>query len=269
MDWISFWSSSKFWERSEYIAEAIVIVGAVVEVLTDFKHILKGDEKRDLRERVGKYAAIVLIFGLALELLALARTNQLFDITIASLTTEARDANKRATEAQDRAATAETRTAEVEESVAPRRLTASQREFLKSNLSRFAGQEFGAWHDTFDLESSVFARELVSTLNDNARWRAKPNFNVGGSVSMFTAAPVIPDTGILISATRDDASQRASDALIQDLRNNGFDCSRGEEFVKGTTGPVTEPFIYIHVLARPEGPQGEAKVRAQQANKSP
>jgi hypothetical protein len=89
----------------------------------------------------------------------------------------------------------------------------------------------------------------------------------GGNTSMFTAAPAIPDVGVLISATRDDASQQASAALIRELNNNGFDCSRGEEFVKGATGPVKEPFIYIHVLARPEGPQGEAKVRAQNAKK--
>ena len=47
----------------------------------------------------------------------------------------------------------------------------------------------------------------------------------------------------------------------------GFDCSRGEEFVKGATGPVKQPLIYIHVLPRPEGPQGEAKIRAQKAKK--
>lgn len=161
------------------------------------------------------------------------------------------------------ASEAESHAAEVEESVAPRRLTASQRASIKSKLSRFVGQAFGAWHDTFDLESSVFARELVSALNDNARWKAKPNFNVGGSVSMFTVAPEIPDTGILISATNDDASQQASEALIRELMNNGFNCSRGEEFVKGDTTPGTAPFIYIHVLARPEGPQGDAKVQAE------
>jgi hypothetical protein len=107
MDWIiSLWSSSVFWEWVEYVAEAIVIAGAVVEVLTDFKHILKGEEDKDLRERVGKYAAIVLIFGLCIELFALARTNQLFNEIIASLTIEARDANTRAETAFNQATAA-------------------------------------------------------------------------------------------------------------------------------------------------------------------
>lgn len=176
---------------------------------------------------------------------------------------------EKAANAEVEAGDANERAAEIEESVAPRRLTASQHASIKSKLSRFVGQAFGTWHDTFDLESSVFARELVSALNDDARWKARPNFNVGGSVSMFTAAPAIPDTGILISATKDAISQRASDELIQDLRNDGFDCNRGEEFVKGATGPVKEPFIHIHVLARPEGPQGDAKVRAQKAKTKP
>lgn len=176
---------------------------------------------------------------------------------------------EKAGNAEAEAGHANERAAEIEESVAPRRLTASQRASIESKLSRFVGQAFGAWHDTFDLESSIFARELVSALNDKARWKAKTNFNVGGSVSMFTAAPALPDIGILISATKDTTSQRASEALIHELVNNGFDCKRGEEFVKGATGPVREPFIYIHVLARPEGPQGEAKVRAQKAKNRP
>jgi hypothetical protein len=196
------------------------------------------------------------------------RNDELSDQAMAALRTSSRDANDRATAALTRAAAAESHAAEVQESVAPRRLTASQMASIKAKLSRFAGQEFGAWHDSFDLESSVFARELVSTLNDNAHWKAKPGFNVGGTVSMFTAAPAIPVTGISISATNDNASQRAADTLIRELVNIGFNCSSGEEFAKkGQTVPGEPPFIYIHVLARPEGPQGKAKLQADAAKR--
>src|SRR5258708_2285126 len=100
MDWIaSLWSSPDFWEVLEYVAEAIVIVSAAIEFLTEFEHILKGDGKKELRHRVGKYAAIGLILGLGVELGALVRTNQLFTKTIASLYRQARDANNRATDA--------------------------------------------------------------------------------------------------------------------------------------------------------------------------
>ncbi len=102
MRWlVSLFSSVDFWEGIEYVAEAIVIVGALVEVLADFEHILKGDDKR--RHRVAKRAAIALIIGLAIELGALVRTNQLFTDTIASLYREARDAYTRAADAQEKA----------------------------------------------------------------------------------------------------------------------------------------------------------------------
>src|SRR6266478_3957612 len=97
MAWsLSFWSSSCFWEGVEYAAEAIVIIGATIELLADFEHILRGPEKKKLRKRVEKRAAIGLIIGLGIELGALVRTNQLFS-------EETQDANNRATRALQRA----------------------------------------------------------------------------------------------------------------------------------------------------------------------
>jgi len=52
----SFWSSSAFWERLEYIADAIVIIGAALEYLTEFEHIFKGCENEKKRHRIGKVA---------------------------------------------------------------------------------------------------------------------------------------------------------------------------------------------------------------------
>src|SRR5580704_3052871 len=110
MNWISsLWASSSFWEGVEYFAEATVITGALFEVLTDFEHILKGEGKKELRRRVEKWAAIVLVVGLAIGLGALVRTNQLFSETIASLYGEARDASNRATIASNKATLAQDR----------------------------------------------------------------------------------------------------------------------------------------------------------------
>jgi hypothetical protein len=121
-------SSTPFWEGIEYSAEAIVVIGAVGEFLTEFEYTLKGDDKKVLRHRIGKLAAIVLIVGLAIELGALVRTNQLSSKTLVALYQQASQAGadavtarneaiqsdgraqtafKAATEAQDRADTAE------------------------------------------------------------------------------------------------------------------------------------------------------------------
>ena len=49
---VSLWPSAAFWEGVEYLAEAVVIIAALFEVLADFEIILRGDDKRELRKRV-------------------------------------------------------------------------------------------------------------------------------------------------------------------------------------------------------------------------
>ena len=88
----SIWSFEPLWERLEYIAELVVLIGCVGEFLIDHEHILRGEDNKFRRHRLNRLFALILIGGLAVELGALARTNQLFDGTIMLLTTQARDA---------------------------------------------------------------------------------------------------------------------------------------------------------------------------------
>jgi hypothetical protein len=87
----------------EYATEAIVIVGATIELLADFEHILKGKEKELLRKRVEKHAAIALIVGLSLGFGALVRTNELFTEEIVAADSRAADALRKAKESDDKA----------------------------------------------------------------------------------------------------------------------------------------------------------------------
>jgi hypothetical protein len=103
-------SSTPFWEGVEYSAEAIVVIGAIGEFLTEFEYVLKGDDNKTLRHRFGKLAAIVLIAGLAIELGALVRTNQLSSRMLAGLykqtsaaESQAVAARKEAIQSDDRA----------------------------------------------------------------------------------------------------------------------------------------------------------------------
>jgi hypothetical protein len=100
---VSVWPSAEFWERIEYFSEAFVIVGAIGELLTDFKIILKKEEQADLRDRIGKCAGIALIIGLALELGALVRTNEIFTGTISVLYGQTQDAITKAGDAKTNA----------------------------------------------------------------------------------------------------------------------------------------------------------------------
>src|ERR1700733_10024929 len=84
-------SSLLFWEIIEYSATGIVILGAVGEYFAEFR-----DRPRDESERkkFAKLSALVLIGGLALELLGLVRTSQISGQTIATLNQEAKEAGK-------------------------------------------------------------------------------------------------------------------------------------------------------------------------------
>jgi hypothetical protein len=173
---------------------------------------------------------------------------------------EASDANDRATAAQTRADAAESHAAEVQESVAPRRLTGKQPLLIATRLSRFSRQPMVAIHNTFDVEASVLAAEILATL-ESAKWVVHPTFGVNRPVSWWERAPSVPQTGIFIEASLDKRSQSAARALSRELSDNGFDCRVRKNGLIGSSLPF--PLVLIDVEARPEGPQGEAKLRAE------
>src|SRR5579862_7600665 len=197
MTWIaSLSSSSSLWEGIEYTAETLVVVCALIEVLADFEHILKGHENEKRRKHVEKQAAIGLVLGLALGLVALVRTNSLFTGEIASAHHEARDANDRATDAsgkakaasdkatlaEDRADKAETQAGvaikqaailykqaedermarvKIEERVAWRHLSKQQQSVIADRLKRFSGQWGSIGRVSSDAEITSFATDIA------------------------------------------------------------------------------------------------------------
>lgn len=70
-------SSLAFWEIVEYIAEAVVIIGAAGEGLGEFTNLLGAKECSERKDRILRISTIVLIIGLAVELGGLIRTNDL------------------------------------------------------------------------------------------------------------------------------------------------------------------------------------------------
>jgi hypothetical protein len=82
----------EFWEWIEYMAEVFVIVGCVGEYLADFTKI----KTEDWRHHLSRASLIVLTLALAIELVALVRTNNLSGKEIALLNAETASANERA-----------------------------------------------------------------------------------------------------------------------------------------------------------------------------
>jgi len=79
-------SSASLWEFTEYFGTVVVIVGVIGEYLAEFHHISDNESKR---RKFAKRSTLVLIIGLAVELLGLVRTSQLTAHTIAVLNEQA------------------------------------------------------------------------------------------------------------------------------------------------------------------------------------
>jgi len=240
-------------------------LGCIGEFVAEFTSLPKSEERR---HKISKLSLIILILGIAGELLSAARTSQLSGQIIANIEERAANADQKAGEANDRAAKNEKEAAqlrmdaeEMKQALAPRRLTIKQRAAISSQLSSFSRQPVVAISNPFDAEASILAAEILSTLK-SAKWDTTvPHWSIGRSVSSLERAPSIPVTGILIQAAPDKRSQLAAKALVRELLSNGFDSRIPEKGVVGF-GPKSDPLIVVDVEARPEGPQGDAKVRA-------
>jgi hypothetical protein len=84
-----FLSSLSFWEGVEYAATAVVILGVIGEFIADFTKVSSDKEKS---HRIAKLSTLILIGGLAFELIGLVRTSQLSGQTIARLNESAQKA---------------------------------------------------------------------------------------------------------------------------------------------------------------------------------
>ncbi len=286
---------SAFWERWLLPFSALVIVGVALEVwaiLWDHRETLtswrRGIVLPPERPSTGKLwleivATVLVVIGVAGEFGASGKIASIngqlrtrnsdlrsaSDQLLALVTQEAGDANDRATTAQNRADAAENHAAEVQESVSPRRLTEKQASVIATRLLRFSGQPVVAISHTFDVESSVFAAEILSALH-SGRWETDvPHFSISGNVSSIDKAPSIPGTGIFVSSSPEKGSELAAKAVLQVLSGEGFDCHVPKKSIVGfdPIRGLSERLVVIDVEARPQGPQGEAKLRAEGTKK--
>ncbi|HXM21064.1 MAG TPA: hypothetical protein VN948_07360 [Terriglobales bacterium] len=259
------------WEWFGNTSTAIVFVGCVGEFVAEFTPLPKTKETGN---ELARLSLIVLILGIAGELLSAVRTSQLSGQIIANIEERAGKAKQKAGEADERAS-ANNKEAEqlrkdaegerlarvkIEEGVAWRRLNDDQRKEFASSLRRFSGQLADCGYLMSDMEAFSFSSDIAIALRA-AGWRAVPP-----SASMITMKEISPpttaspmeklDTGAELASTADANSVAASQALAQELRQLGFDAQ-----YKSSTQSTTTPWVWITVTHRPLGPQGEAKLR--------
>jgi hypothetical protein len=180
--------------------------------------------------------------------------------------------NTKAAEASDRATKAENDTArlnkvaederlariKIEEDVAWRRLSKDQQVKMASRLKSFSSETVLLQYNLNDLEADSFASDVASVLQQ-AKWKEvfEPLAVMmmrEGPVSLGTNPPL--ERGVIIISTGDQPSHNASDVIRNMLEEFGFDAKRQPK-----DDPRPNSTVFIFVESRPEGPQGEAKLR--------
>jgi hypothetical protein len=101
-------SLAGFWERVDYVGLFLVFVGVIVESVVEFTSLIKSSF---WKPKIGKASALVLIVGLALELISSSRLSVINRQVVAILSMQAAAAEKRAAHAEK--ATEEERAARV------------------------------------------------------------------------------------------------------------------------------------------------------------
>lgn len=162
--------------------------------------------------------------------------------------------------AEQRAAEANLRAAQIEESIAPRRLTKAKQSDIASQLKKFSGEPVSLWHGAGDKESETFAFEIAQSLHKTkwTVWAPAALMTLSAGGRLFDDSLSRMETGINISRPSTGVGREAGDSLLQILMALGFDVAMVPESRRSKNSGVT---ISVTVNARPEGPQGDAKLR--------
>jgi hypothetical protein len=143
------------------------------------------------------------------------------------------------------------RAAQLEASVARRKLSKAQQLMFADDLKRFAGTKVVLSYLAGDPEAQLFAEDIAAALRA-AKCKVPPiePFILFGRWG-GGAYPLHPLTGVNLVITKNRSSQDAHDAIQRELCSLGFDTT----FIS-----KVEPEVDVLVVARPNSPQGLAKL---------
>lgn len=257
------------WKSATRAFELLVIIGVAGELVADGGIFLFSEHLQTIEQlRVGKLDQEVITAEKAArsasQEAAVAQTSAARAIARASAADRRASQDEReAAELRKLAEDERLARVKIEEAVAWRRLTKQQRTDLGSRLSSFEGQLALTQYNWNDVEAFGFATDIALTLQ-LARWRVTEPLAVlkgyPGLIALGTNPPLA--RGVVITSTADKHSQQAADGIRDDVASLGFDCTRSP-----TADPRPTPTVFVSVEPRPEGPQGEAKLKTRQKAK--
>jgi hypothetical protein len=159
------------WEVVEYLGEALVFVGVIIEVFAEW-----GEPEK---KKLAKVGSIVLVIGLAISLSALIGTNEYFNGTIADLNLKASQAKERGDTANLEAERLRLRAEELEERIleqGPRDLIlyGKRADALVNGLTQFKGQKVQVRICQFNDKEIRDTAERLTALFRLAKWGVSP-----------------------------------------------------------------------------------------------
>jgi len=167
-------------------------------------------------------------------------------------------ADQKAAEATQKAEAERLARVQLEEAMAWRRLSAKQQGKIADDLKGFQVARTWIIYNLNDIEAFGFGADLASALSKWNPTEPEPIMKMAeGPVPVGKNQP--PSRGVFVSTTGEKSYEIAADALVKALRLLGFDSARSSVPAIREQHPTST--IFISVEPRPEGPQGDAKLK--------
>jgi hypothetical protein len=148
---------------------------------------------------------------------------------------------------------------QLEAELAWRRVSKDSQSTTAAHLIRLPGQIGQISYNATDLEAQSFASDIASALRA-AKWEVfEPQGIANMHQVLVTLRRVTPfEAGVTVTSTKNRTSRAAARTLVHELSALGFDAT-----LSPTTFQQPTSTVFIFVGRRPDGVQGEFKLRRQ------
>jgi len=241
------------WEWFGYISTGVVALGCIGEFVAEFTSLPRSDTHK---HKLARLSLMILILGIAGELLSAVRTSQLSGQIIANIEERAANAEQKAGEANDRAAANEKESAQLhkdaeglkaenlrlEAIVQPRTISLLARQALADKLRQFAlsfkGRKVKLASQVGDAEGLVFATEIHDILH-----RAGIDVDPSGVARQEWVGTVY--FGAKITGPANDAEfiKALTYGLRDGIGSDGVDAEAGDKYAETVVTVGVKPIL--------------------------
>ncbi len=218
--------------------------------------------KTKSKKRFEKAALACFAVAIFMEVLAYPygrRNDELARLRIAELNERASANEKEAARLTQLAQDETLARLQLEAELAWRRISNDSQSAIADHLIHLPKQMAQISYNPADLEAQSFALDIASALRV-AKWEAfEPQAIANMHQVLVTLKRDTPlETGVTVTSTKSPTSRTAANTLVHEMSALGFDATLSPTKFQQTTSTV-----FIFVSRRPDGVQGEFKLRRQ------